>query len=557
MKQPSDRLETHANHHTHGRRDRFYSSSTFSKIQDHRTSPHLSAIPEPEEKDYGRGSELCVEGPEVLHTSRALLRIDPFLGEWLTPDYFESITPPPTSKMMVAGAKAELLRCADPIEPVHQKEGSASGRFPGGWSDTHPTVSAREGQAVRLSSDLEESGKPPKLARAKSHSAAASGKPFHSFEDHSGTCPTRSDGGYAPPVPSHALSPSQPIPQGYVDHAKDACVDIDYQWDSMRQPLEWGTGGEYGEEWSAMHRRFRKGLDEMAGFYTHKAPFQEWTENHNKLHHTMTQPLESEQNGVEDIVLILVTHGAGCNALIGAVTNQPVLMDVGLASLTMAVRKAAENVELPPDRTSTFATSVRRRSSADTFVNENYDLKYIASTDHLKPGSRFLDPTSRARSPSLPVREKSPYRYERHVTTPTQRKLNNGPARESPLATVDRRTSGSFEENPTYTSRIRTSLSDVPSKGLWTKSAGDKLSPNTPKGATRIEVPEIDPTRPDKQDRRGSEKLDSPLMLNGTAPKGAAGINGQHGLWGTARSALTESGSETPTSKRRWTMGQA
>ena len=32
----------------------------------------------------------------------------------------------------------------------------------------------------------------------------------------------------------------------------------------------------------------------------------------------------------EDLVVIMVTHGAGSNALIGALTNQPVLLDVGI-----------------------------------------------------------------------------------------------------------------------------------------------------------------------------------------------------------------------------------
>lgn len=58
---------------------------------------------------------------------------------------------------------------------------------------------------------------------------------------------------------------------------------------------------------------------------------------------------EEDQNGGEksnkddendeDTVVVLDTHGARCNALIGALTSQPVLLDVGIASPTMAVRK--------------------------------------------------------------------------------------------------------------------------------------------------------------------------------------------------------------------------
>ena len=42
--------------------------------------------------------------------SKSVLRLDSFLGEWLSPDYFEHITPPPRSMLMLATAKAELLR---------------------------------------------------------------------------------------------------------------------------------------------------------------------------------------------------------------------------------------------------------------------------------------------------------------------------------------------------------------------------------------------------------------------------------------------------------------
>jgi hypothetical protein len=57
-----------------------------------------------------------------------------------------------------------------------------------------------------------------------------------------------------------------------------------------------------------------------------------------------------EEDEQEDLVLILVTHGAGCNALIGALTNQPVLLDVGMASLTMAVRREETPTLLPRHR---------------------------------------------------------------------------------------------------------------------------------------------------------------------------------------------------------------
>ena len=43
-------------------------------------------------------------------------QVDARLGEWLSPDYYEFVTAPPPSNMMIAGAKAELLRPPDPLQ---------------------------------------------------------------------------------------------------------------------------------------------------------------------------------------------------------------------------------------------------------------------------------------------------------------------------------------------------------------------------------------------------------------------------------------------------------
>jgi hypothetical protein len=123
---------------------------------------------------------------------------------------------------------------------------------------------------------------------------------------------------------------------------------------------------------------------------------------------------EDEQ---EDLVIIMITHGAGCNALIGALTNQPVLLDVGMASLTMAVRK--ENAptlvlaqEVPDAIASPTATSPaspdpvaimnghdRRRSSLDIGLSAIYEMKLVASSEHLRAG---VDPT-KAPTKSIPA----------------------------------------------------------------------------------------------------------------------------------------------------------
>ena len=90
-----------------------------------------------------------------------------------------------------------------------------------------------------------------------------------------------------------------------------------------------------------------------------------------------------------DIVLVIMTHGAGCNALIGALTNQPVLMDVGMGALTMAVQKPqATRVGSPLERRISASNPGRRRrsSAVDAGLSEEYDVKLMASTEHLRAG---------------------------------------------------------------------------------------------------------------------------------------------------------------------------
>lgn len=104
-----------------------------------------------------------------------------------------------------------------------------------------------------------------------------------------------------------------------------------------------------------------------------------------------------EKNADEDIetIIVIVTHGAGCNALIGAMTGQPVLLDIGLASLTMAVRKE-DSAPVP-------SSPVRsRRGSLDLGIATRYDMQIIASMEHLRPPSNTMGLNSPrlARSPA-------------------------------------------------------------------------------------------------------------------------------------------------------------
>jgi hypothetical protein len=150
--------------------------------------------------------------------------------------------------------------------------------------------------------------------------------------------------------------------------------------------LDWGDGGTFPEEWAAMHKRFRAGVQSLVDWYsTAEAPTRPVTKA------VRTEPVDDSTGGEEDVetesIVIMVSHGAGCNALIGAITHQPVLMDVAMASLTMAVRKPSAEA-LP-----------RPGASGDTPpVHEVYDLKLFANTDHLRSPS--ATPTS-SRSPAL------------------------------------------------------------------------------------------------------------------------------------------------------------
>lgn len=355
--------------------------------------PLRSSTPMSSTDQVGRhgSKDRISNGRRVKIAPRTKLRIDAFLGEWLSPDYFEQITPPPGSLMMVASAKAELLRRGEMIHRANNTgSNSFSGNFPGGWrnnsSPTADTVPEKSGLGMSSLAEAlphdghtggDNSSRPTGPVKPITIRDVLSRSPSHAHEDFSA--------GYIPPVPTYAISPSGPIPTGYVAHARDACIDVDYQWDSMREPQNWGDGGEYDEEWSAMHKRFRTGLLKMIDWYSHEKVHGYHRHHHHHHHHS-----EEDEN---DTVLVLVTHGAGCNALIGAMTNQPVLIDVAMASLTMAVRKDIVNPRL------SYSSSKDTRDDAPSTMplSQIYDLSLVASTEHLRITSNPLS------IPQLPV----------------------------------------------------------------------------------------------------------------------------------------------------------
>ncbi|KAL5085271.1 hypothetical protein Trisim1_010712 [Trichoderma cf. simile WF8] len=307
-------------------------------------------------------------GQQSPHKS-ALLRLDTFLGEWLSPEYFEMITPPPGPALMMGGAKADLLRREDysiyagvPMPSTTQP--ASNGAL---WSSPVAASPSQQpasglGQGSVFSSSA--------MAAALSSASQEQKK------------------GYQPPRPLHAISSNGKIPDGFVAHARDSCVVIDYQWDSMRAPLDFGDGGKLPEEWKSMHQRFRSGLKRMVNWYaTTDSPDEllcapASTENDHSCSDSGYG--EEEEEEVETVVII-VSHGAGCNALIGAITHKPVLMDVGIASITAAVRRP------DADYAKALAVSSGHQGSGSVTpqaaVDDLYEIRLSASTEHLRSNS--------------------------------------------------------------------------------------------------------------------------------------------------------------------------
>lgn len=356
---------------------------------------------------------------------KSKIRVDAFLGEWLNPQYFDHITPPPPSPMMVAGAKAELMQNqnVDIFTPSVSHKSSSGSLWSGGsnrstgsresplddWSHVtnalHAPIATRDRSNSASSVGSNDSSGRRSPYRPKSPFRHGHGHGHgHTLQPFTSTIPKPEVAIYRPPKPSYAISNSDYIPRGYFAHARSATVNVDYHWDSSRRPQDWGDGGDFGEEWSSMHRRFRRGLNHVVEWYSHHnaddrgedALGLEQAENHNH---------GDEEEEQEELVVILVTHGAGCNALIGALTNQPVLLDVGMASLTMAVRKdsppplnlsdtpvagSPTTSSFPTPDPSTLLNDGTRRSSLDVGLSAIYDLKLVSSSEHLRKGA---DPT--------------------------------------------------------------------------------------------------------------------------------------------------------------------
>ena len=300
--------------------------------------------------------------PQPPKVQRTKLCLDGFLGEWLSPSYFNEASAPPSSEELIKEAKSFF---ATPAEEIKGADLSipAIPEFVGvDWSSRETETSATP---IHEKTGL-------RAMAAAGH--AISKRPRHSFakEKPNGTLPRTGSWqlGYSPPMPTYSIAPRDAIPIGFVAHARDACIDFEADWDSMKAPLDWGDGGPFGEEWSSMHRRFRNGLQKMLAYY---------------------EDSSHEANGVsedEDLVLVLVSHQAGCNAMIRLLTGAPALHDVGTASLTMAVRR-----DQPVERRVSEQKSLSpltRRGSLDIGIADDFEMRIVASTEHLRGGSNPL-----------------------------------------------------------------------------------------------------------------------------------------------------------------------
>ncbi|EAQ87774.1 hypothetical protein CHGG_04393 [Chaetomium globosum CBS 148.51] len=501
---------------------------------------------------------------------KSVLRLDAFLGEWLSPSYFEFITPPPESVMMLASAKADLLRREDYTHypnSVSHHHSSSQGQL---WSP-----SARESSASPFSSgQKEEFGSMTNLAASPATGSSAGGQRNRQ---------AREETGYVSPVPHYAISSNNNIPIGYVSHARDACVMVDYQWHSTRSLLDWGDGGSYPEEWAAMHKRFRAGAQSLVDWYsTADRPTRPVTKS------VRSEPdNESNDEDVEvESIVIMVSHGAGCNALIGAITHQPVLMDVGMASLTMAVRKPV-----------TESLGSLKESGATPPVHELYDLKLFANTDHLRSPT---DTPTNSRAPILPGTPNGIRGRHASFSTSTNFSWHDGPGRisssgdsglggfrqglknDSPVPRLSFAVStGGITVGSGVTSFSATrpsNLSRIGSSGLWSPIADEDEEDDGPafnfggnfgkKPATTVAPAAASSPAPEPkltpstttQTTNGSAIVDAspsggPINERSPKPEREQLGAGTGGLWGTPRPPDdADRFRDVTASKRRWTV---
>ncbi|KAL8997772.1 MAG: hypothetical protein Q9169_003021 [Polycauliona sp. 2 TL-2023] len=538
-------MHSEAQHPTHP-------ASPYLAGTENSTTHHLAAIPEP-----SIGNDSAKKVPQPVEQAKPCLRIDAFLGEWLSPEYFDMITPPPNSIMMLTGAKAELMKPGEYVDvPAGSyKSPTEKGNSSGLWGSLSSTTldTRNEDDSGPLSTISSIGATLPALNRASSQSSANRPSPSHNNRKSPRsvskieTSALSAKAGYEPPTPSYAVSPSGPIPPGYVAHARDACTEVDFQWDSMRQPHDWGDGGEYGEEWSAMHKRFRRGLQGMVAWYEHNDAGLTTPKTTNGSN---AAPAGSYQADADtDIVLVLVTHGAGCNALLGTLTDQPVLLDVGMTSLTLAVRKEVSNKQA---RSPASADNSSQQSSSDSSVSNKYEVTITASTDHLHTRGRSSTVGMMRDSSTFTSSPTSYHRYRTNSAAST--------------ASSNSFTEGDFNIESEH--RVLTSLdsggdssrSTSSSGGLWSKPVAKSMDwsgdgPHVEKapflnGRSPL-AKEVSSDGKPNEDETGNIQKE---IETGKARRAPDAPGTQPGLWGTLPASTTTKRENGP--KRRWTHSE-
>ena len=397
---------------------------------------------------------------------KPLLRVDAALGEWLNEDYYRDFQPPPSLTLMVADAKRELLLPGDLAQVAIEPRSTTSASFPGGWgSGTDGHVVRGDDPLSRVSSLAHAL---PRRERSSSHNdTVLSGSRLDGRGRRQLHVQTQVGGGYVSPLPQSAVSLFDPIPPGYVAHARDACIKVDHGWDSTREPRNWGGySGSDGEEWSDMHRRCRGALQNMLAWYRDQE-FKAQVDHKSGSSHNGDDVDDDET----DTVLIVVSHAAPCNALLGALTDSPVLLDIGMASLTLAVSK--DNLygvsgAVHPNAPAT-STSRRRSSTSGIPVAERYEVKLTASIDHLRRGSSRPPSSSKQSRPGSPLNVIRRQKYHSFSTVGEASKNAEQIVRPHGSAALGsiRRSSRSSSQAPT---RPTAALDSHASTGLWCKS---------------------------------------------------------------------------------------
>ncbi|KAI0892729.1 hypothetical protein F4806DRAFT_479015 [Annulohypoxylon nitens] len=432
------------------------SSSSVPASVERSPSPHTPASPP-------SSAEKCV------------LRLDPFLGEWLSPDYFEHITPPPKSSLMLMTAKAELLRRENYNDYPHFHNRHTPNAPTQLWNAS-PSRGGSLGASATSKSDVPSGLE--NLSALKGSLPKLAGDPAGKSDPkavHKATLDSSWNPSYVAPIPSYALSTNEPIPRGYVAHARDACVNVDYQWDSSREDFGWGEGGVLPEDWAAMHQRFRKGLCRLIEWYsTTENPGEMVTKTVSSLKSNNPPQKAGSSSGlpvggdeeveVEDVV-VLVSHGAGCNALIGAITHQPVLIDVAMSSITLAQRKPEFDEGVNMKIYNGHASSIEDPlSSKRPTMSEMFELKLFANTEHLHSS---LTPPAVSRSSSTGGRN-------------SHGRFSNGFNSSSPLQDIN--LAASLYGSPTLGSRGTSVNASLGSMRRGSPVLGSSVRPTAPNG---------------------------------------------------------------------------